>query len=100
MENYENLKEFWFGICDGLIPHKDNKIQIEISDSGIRMTEQEITMALNGNGIGMPIVKQLMELIKGEMRIESEKGRGTKVILSFSLDEDAQKTTITQIYAA
>jgi len=48
----------------------------------------------------MPIVKQLMELMKGEMKIESTKGVGTKVILSFSLDEDAQKTTITQIYAA
>ncbi len=77
----------------------NQKIQIEISDSGIGMGAEEITMALNGegqnidksdldkpidsHGLGMPIVKQLMELMKGEMKIESEKGRGTKVILEF-----------------
>jgi signal transduction histidine kinase len=81
----------------------NQKIQIEISDAGIGMTTDEIQMALNGDGkniyksglnknipydchgLGMPIVKQLMDLMGGELKIESEKNKGTKVILGFTL---------------
>ncbi len=77
----------------------NSQIQITISDSGIGMTKQEIKMALNGagkdidksnlnkpidsHGLGMPIVKQLVELLKAQMKIESEKNKGTKVTLYF-----------------
>lgn len=76
-----------------------NQIQIEIVDSGIGMTKEEIEMALNGygkdidksalnkpidsHGLGMPIVKQLVELLGAKMEIESEKNKGTKILLSF-----------------
>jgi signal transduction histidine kinase len=78
-----------------------NHIQIEIIDSGIGMAEAEIAMALAGegmqidksdlnktasldsHGLGLPIVKQLVELMGGELHIESEKGKGTKVSLRF-----------------
>ncbi|MCE3254511.1 MAG: multi-sensor hybrid histidine kinase [Rickettsiaceae bacterium] len=75
------------------------KISIAFIDSGIGMSEEEIEMALNGDGhkidksalnkeinshgIGMPIVKQLIEIMGGEMRIESKKGEGTRVELDF-----------------
>lgn len=76
-------------------------LRIEIIDSGIGMTEAEIAMALAGegmqidksdlnktasldsHGLGLPIVKQLVELMGGELHIESEKGKGTKVSLRF-----------------
>ena len=76
------------------------QIQIAISDSGVGMTKQEIEMALNGNGqnidksnlnkpidshgLGMPIVKQLVELLGAKMLIESEKGKGTRITISLS----------------
>ncbi len=81
-------------------PNQDDKkyIKITISDFGIGMSEEEIAMALNGqgqqidkailnkeidsHGLGMPIVKQLVQLLDIEMEIESQKGLGTKVILS------------------
>lgn len=75
------------------------QIQIEIIDSGIGMTPEEIKMALNGNGknidksglnksidshgLGMPIVKQLIELLGDKMEIKSEKGVGTTILLTF-----------------
>ncbi|MES2677473.1 MAG: HAMP domain-containing sensor histidine kinase [Pseudomonadota bacterium] len=78
----------------------NSQTQIIISDSGIGMTKQEIQMALNGDGqnidksnlnkpidshgLGMPIVKQLCELLKAQMKIESEKNKGTKVTIYFS----------------
>ena len=73
---------------------------LEISDSGIGMTKKEITMALNGNGqnidksdlnqpidshgLGMPIIKQLIDLMASRMEIESKKGVGTKVRIWFN----------------
>ena len=80
--------------------NQNSQIQITISDSGIGMSREEIQMALNGNGkeidksvlnkpidshgLGMPIVKQLVDLLGAKMEIESEKGKGTKILLCFS----------------
>jgi signal transduction histidine kinase len=78
----------------------NSQLQIIISDYGIGMTIEEIEMALNGqgqnidksnlnkpidsHGLGMPIVKQLLELLGAQMKIESEKNKGTRVTLYFS----------------
>ncbi len=80
----------------------EKQIQIIILDSGIGMTEEEIAMAFNGDGqnidksslnkpidshgLGMPVVKQLVELLKAKMEIESCKERGTKISLCFAYD--------------
>ncbi len=77
------------------------QLYLEISDSGIGMTKTEISMALNGNGqkidksnlnhpidshgLGLPIVKQLVDLMNGKMAIESQKGKGTKVTIYFTI---------------
>jgi PAS domain S-box-containing protein len=39
--------------------------------------EDEYTKLGSGTGIGLPIVKELIELMKGEVWIESEKGKGS-----------------------
>ncbi len=81
---------------------RDKKqIYIEVKDEGIGMSEEEIAMALDGNGenidkselgkeidshgIGMPIVKSLVELHNGKLEIESVKKKGSKVKLYFNL---------------
>ena len=79
--------------------YHSHQLQIIISDSGIGMTQEEIQMALNGDGknidksalnkpidshgLGMSIVKQLVELLGAQIKIESEKNKGTKVMLYF-----------------
>jgi signal transduction histidine kinase len=78
---------------------EQDQIVISIKDQGIGMSESEIKMALLGkgsqidksslkkpidsHGLGMPIVKQLVDLMKGQMEIESRKGKGTKISLEF-----------------
>ncbi len=76
----------------------NNKISIIIEDDGIGMNDEEIALALSGqgnqidksslestgkimdsHGIGFPIVKQLVALLGGELRIISEKGKGTRI---------------------
>ncbi len=76
------------------------KLFIQISDTGIGMTEEEIEQAfipfvqfidvehykthkLKGLGLGLPMCKKLVGVIKGNLTIKSEKGKGTVVRISF-----------------
>ncbi|MFM7620301.1 MAG: response regulator [Alphaproteobacteria bacterium] len=81
-----------------------SQIYIEIADNGIGMDEIEVDEALKGNahkidknhfskkfdshGIGLPLVKKLVELHNGIIVIESQKNVGTKVKLWFKLEGD------------
>ncbi|MCP4460874.1 MAG: HAMP domain-containing histidine kinase [Cytophagales bacterium] len=72
-------------------------IQVKITDSGVGMPEQLISQlfvkfgksqrrGLDGevsHGLGMSIVKQIMDLHLGEVLVESEEGKGTDVMLNF-----------------
>ena len=78
-----------------LIAHlcKDGSIQIEVIDTGVGMTPSELEIALTpfgqagttmtraheGTGLGLPLVKSLVELHGGELFIRSKKDIGTTV---------------------
>ena len=69
---------------------------IRVSDTGIGMASEDIPKALSpfgqlesartrrypGTGLGLPLSKALIELHGGELRIESEAGKGTTVIVT------------------
>jgi len=71
----------------------DDAVQILIEDNGTGMTEEEITHALQpfgqlksaftagdaGTGLGLPVAVSFIELLGGDIRIESIKGIGTTV---------------------
>jgi signal transduction histidine kinase len=77
----------------------NDEICISVTDGGIGMTSQEVEMALSGDGekidksilekefdsygVGMPIIKNLVELHNGRMEIDSKKGFGTKITIYF-----------------
>ena len=72
-------------------------VTLEVIDQGIGMTPEEISTALGrfnqldaglnrryeGAGLGLPLTKKLVELHAGNLRIESEKGKGTRVKVKF-----------------
>lgn len=81
---------------DGIIKitayvNKKNELFIDVSDTGIGMTEEEIKtsvttfgqvhkdVANRGTGIGLPLSKMLIELHEGKFLIQSSKNIGTKV---------------------
>lgn len=63
------------------------RIELEFVDNGIGMDEQEIRQIFEedystketGIGIGMFIIKRIVDLHRGEIKFESAKGRGTTV---------------------
>ena len=70
--------------------------ELMVSDRGIGMSEEEIQKLLKnggfsrrgtenekGAGIGMTLVRELTELHRGELHIDSKTGKGTSVCICF-----------------
>ena len=78
--------------------------RIVVEDTGIGMSEEYLPHIFEeftrehssteskvvGSGLGLPIVKSLVELMNGTIKVESEAGKGTKttIELSFPLPEE------------
>ena len=74
---------------------KDSSVEVEFQDSGEGMTpdqsQQAFTSLLNttkpkGAGLGLAIVRRVVEVHRGQTSIQSAKGQGTTITLSFPTD--------------
>lgn len=77
---------------------RNGKIMISVEDTGMGIPESDIahiferfyrvdkarSRKLGGTGLGLSIAKELMALHQGKIDIESQVGKGTKVILTFN----------------
>ncbi|MCL2630169.1 MAG: ATP-binding protein [Firmicutes bacterium] len=86
-------------------------IDFEVKDTGIGMTKEQIakifepfaqadesvTRKYGGTGLGLPIAKNIIELMGGELKVESEIGRGTRFhfTITFDLADSADIIAIT-----
>lgn len=77
-------------------------VDVGVEDNGCGMTEEQIreTSRLvfasrkeNGTGLGLFIARQAVEAHEGNLRIESEPGRGTRVTVHLPVNAGAQETT-------
>lgn len=89
---------------------KEGKTFLEfvVSDSGIGMSkeflphlfdrfereENQETKGIRGTGLGMAIVKKLVEAMGGEINVDSVVGRGTNVILNFPVERAEEKDVV------
>ena len=81
---------------------KDNKANIyfEVKDTGIGMSEEQktkifepfsqadesVTRKYGGTGLGLTIVKSYIEMMGGEIKVESEINKGSKFYFELNLD--------------
>ncbi len=79
----------------------DDLVIFTVTDTGIGMTREQLevlfvpfeqasadtTRRFGGTGLGMSIVKMLVETMDGEIHVESELGRGTSITFSLPLPE-------------
>ncbi len=71
--------------------HRDHSVEISVHDDGVgvspdkigRIFEAYYTTKERGTGLGLAIVKHNVELYGGNVRVESELGKGAKFILIF-----------------
>jgi PAS domain S-box len=84
---------------------EDIKLQFTVSDTGIGIAPEQqsklfgsfeqadgsISRRFGGTGLGLAISKRIVELLGGQIGIESELGKGTKVIFDVFVGKGAQK---------
>ncbi len=83
---------------------EDGSLAFAISDTGIGMNDEELEIAMSmfgqvdsglnrkhdGAGLGLPLTKGMMELHGGSLRVESDKGHGTSVTMTFPKERVGQ----------
>ena len=73
-----------------------NVLQIHISDTGTGIKEDDLHKIFStdfttkapgkGTGLGLPITKQMVEAYKGELKVESVFGQGTKFLIEIPVE--------------
>lgn len=85
------------GVIEGFTESDEDTVSLIIKDYGIGMSKEHIsqlmsselnvstpgTMNEKGTGLGVNIIKEFVEKNHGKMKIESTKGSGTTIALSF-----------------
>ena len=78
---------------------KDQPLRIEVSDTGIGMTPKQVallheeftqadsstTRRFGGTGLGMAITRKLVDMMNGQIKVDSEIGVGTNIVISLPL---------------
>jgi signal transduction histidine kinase len=73
-----------------------NKAVITLSDTGVGIPDEikpklftpMMTTKAKGQGFGLAVSKRLIEAMNGDIRFESEKGKGTKFIIELPIIKD------------
>lgn len=82
--------------------NQPDRLAFEVVDTGIGMTEAQVARIFEtfeqadtstarrfgGSGLGMTIVRRLVDLMEGEIAIDSEPGRGTRISITFRVAID------------
>ncbi|MDO4481998.1 MAG: PocR ligand-binding domain-containing protein [Bacillota bacterium] len=67
------IEDTGIGMSEEFLPHLFEEFTRERSSTETR---------LNGTGLGMPIVKKLVDLMQGTIEVESKAGKGTKITVT------------------
>jgi signal transduction histidine kinase/CheY-like chemotaxis protein len=87
------------------------KIMFSIEDNGIGMTKEQqlnvfdaftqadvsITRKYGGTGLGLTITTRFLEIMKSELKLESQKEKGTKFYFTLELEEVVESTELDKI---
>ena len=80
---------------------KDSNILITVEDTGVGIPEEikkevfspMLTTKAKGQGLGLAVVKRLVEALNGTISFESQEGKGTKFVITlpYSSNDSFQK---------
>ncbi|MEM6697214.1 MAG: ATP-binding protein, partial [Bacteroidota bacterium] len=83
----------------------DASLQVKVSDTGKGIAKTNLSYIFDrfyqveqssyeGTGIGLALVKQLTELLEGNIEVKSEPEKGTTFLLNFPIHNNASLTTL------
>lgn len=84
-----------------IVVGQSNYLQLKVKDSGIGISKEDLpnifdrfyqsdnttTRAAEGTGIGLALTKELVNLMKGTIKVDSELGNGSEFIIRFPYEE-------------
>jgi len=90
---------------------KKSKICIEVIDTGVGIpkdkqsliferfgqVDSSLTRQAEGTGIGLSLVKKFVEAHEGEIKVESEVGRGSTFTILLPISKECKKTEVTKL---
>jgi NtrC-family two-component system sensor histidine kinase KinB len=77
-----------YGIPEKALPH--------IFDKFYRVTDDERVREVTGSGLGLALVKQIVEVHGGSIGVNSTVGEGTTFVISFPVAGEKESTTVQQ----
>ncbi|WP_080147037.1 HAMP domain-containing sensor histidine kinase [Marinilactibacillus piezotolerans] len=108
----ELLYQVWLNLIDNAIKynkpygkisvtlrHQNDRVTISLSDTGIgmkketteklfeRFYQEDTTRKTQGNGLGLALVKEIIDLHEGEIQVESTSGKGTVIGIVLPADK-------------
>lgn len=80
------------------VNRRKERMEIVVADNGCGMTPAQLanlfkpffTSKQNGTGLGLVIVKKLLTQMEGTIDVDSQKGEGTRVLITLPLNEGAK----------
>lgn len=112
-EDEDLIMEIWINLINNAIKYsnengeikikvieEENDVKVSIKDEGIgipkdkqerifeKFYQVENSRTGEGSGLGLAIVKRIIDLIKGEIEVESKEKQGTKIIVSIPKETD------------
>ena len=89
-------------------PNSTTNLVLAVKDTGIGMNEkaaqnvfkpfaqadETISRRFGGSGLGMAITSQIVDAMKGNIRVQSELGKGTTILMTMPLSLDAQAPSV------
>lgn len=78
------------------VRRKENRICVEVKDSGIGIKSTDLnrifdpfyTRSAEGTGLGLTIVKRIVQQHNGEIRVKSREGQGTVFVIELPIKQD------------
>ena len=92
------------GLVSVLLTENENEVEFIVSDTGVGIAAEDLPKVFNkfqqfgrtvgsgdmGTGLGLSIAKGLIELHRGQIRVESEVGKGTRFIFTLPKSPENQ----------
>ena len=90
------------GTVSVIIENEDNRLRISVEDSGTGINKKELDKVFDrfyqvegtedkGSGIGLALVKEMVDLYGGQISVSSEPGKGSRFKVSLPIDKHSFK---------